>query len=426
MKANNMYGFKIGVAALLAVSLWGLVTPVDAQTYKNRPDEMAVRIGELEGMKLFMGLHTVGRFQALDHEKVYVDGAEKASIPVGFQTAWGSVDFLANYKDQIEVYFEIYLSSRPHPEKVYGHQGYILARGVPENLNAGPVASLFRAVDVKAGHFEIDYGDHRFRRSDNARVQHNALIGNYIIDPKTVEIGVEVATEPGRLNAMIGVGSGSTTEKFKKGTGFSVHGKLWADITESLRASGSFYRVDHSDNKPKFAGSWGNLYSGHRSGGSYSGILVGGNAPGQITPGAGQKVMATQFDVTWNLAAFEIYGHYGWMEDADLNGSDTGTPEESWYYYTAESIYRFTPNLHGAIRYSGAKAKTFNDLSSDGRIDRIQVGGGFWLTKNIQLKAEYVHQWCNDFTDAEGKVGGMDAWRDPVFKGVISEVSFAF
>ena len=285
---------------------------------------------------------------------------------------------------------------------------------------------VFKVVDVKAGHFEIDYGDHRFRRSDNARVQRNHLIGNYVVDPKTVEIGLELVTEPRRFNLMVGVGNGGTTEKFTKGTGLSFHSKVWADITESLRASGSFYRVDHSGNKVKFSGSWGNLFSGHRSGGPYSAVLSGGNSPGQITPGAGQKVTATQFDVTWNRGPLEIYGHYGWMQDADLNGSEAGTPKESWNYYTAESILRFTPNLYSAIRYSGAKAERLNDLSSEGLIDRIQIGGGFWLTKNILAKVEYVHQGGRNFNGTDGNVGGVEIWRDPVFKGLVSEVSFAF
>ena len=147
-------------------------------------------------------------------------------------------------------------------------------------------------------------------------MQHNALIGNYVIDPKTVEIGLEVTTTPGPVHLM-GIGNGSTTEKFKEGTGMSYHGKIWTDPVESLRMSTSYYRVDHSDNKAKFAGSWGNLFSGHRSGGSYSGILDGGNAPGQVVPGAGQDVTAAQFDATWNRDGLELYSHYGWMEDAD-------------------------------------------------------------------------------------------------------------
>ncbi len=417
--------FKVGVVMMLILGLGWSGTQAWAQTHNYKSDK-GIKISEFDGMKLYMDLKTVGRFQSLDHEGVFVGGKETLGLPSGFQTAWGNLGFLADYDGKVEVFFELYLSSRPHPEKVYGHEGYLLIRGIPENLTTGPVASLFNAVDFKAGHFEIDYGDHRYRRSDNARVQKNPLIGNYIIDPKTVEIGVEVATEPNRFNLLMGVGSGGTTEKFKKGTGLSFHGKLWGDITKSLRASGSFYRVDHSGNKVQFTGSWSNLFSGHRSGGPYSGVLAGGNAPGQVMPGAGQKVTATQFDVTWGVGSLELYSHYGWMRDADINGSDSGSPEESWAYYAAESTYRITSNLHAAIRYSGADANKLNGISSKGRIERIQIGGGFWLTENMLAKVEYVHQRCNNFTDSDGKVGGVDIWMDPVFSGAISEVSFAF
>ena len=42
------------------------------------------------------------------------------------------------------------------------------------------------------------------------------------------------------------------------------------------------------------------------------------------------------------------------------------------------------------------------------------------------VKAEYVYQWYDDFSPAEGQVGGIDAWRDPSFNGVIFEASFSF
>jgi predicted porin len=63
---------------------------------------------------------------------------------------------------------------------------------------------------------------------------------------------------------------------------------------------------------------------------------------------------------------------------------------------------------------------------SGGEVHRIQVGGGYWLTKNMLTKAEYVYQTLADFDDDDGSVAGVRAADDPYFHGLILEVSFAF
>ena len=152
--ARNLFTAVFGLAILLFLTAGVAVsqTAIQAPSFK---------IAQGEKTQLFMGLQTVGRFQGLDHKDVFIDGDEVSSIPVGFQTAWGSVDFLADFDGAIQVYFELYLSSRPHSSTVYGHQGYLLVQDVPENLNSAFLTKMFKAIDIKVGHFEIDYGDHR-------------------------------------------------------------------------------------------------------------------------------------------------------------------------------------------------------------------------------------------------------------------------
>jgi hypothetical protein len=59
-------------------------------------------------------------------------------------------------------------------------------------------------------------------------------------------------------------------------------------------------------------------------------------------------------------------------------------------------------------------------------VQRIQVGGGFWLSKNLLMKVEYVTQKYSGFTEGQVVNNNVAAWRDPSFSGVISEVSFSF
>jgi len=406
----------------------------------SRLNTKSVRISKMNDMDLYMGLDTVGRFQALTQDNV-ADTVGTDSIPSrrlrpGFQTAFGNMSFLADFNKQMEVYFDIFLADKPHQNQLQGDEGYMLIRELPSPVGDNPWAkSIFDHINVKAGQFETDFGDSHYRRSINAAVQRNPLVGGYLIDPRATEIGMEVYTDDGALpipvNAMVGFGSGTDTGDFRQGHQFSVHGKLWANPIEKLRTSASIYAVDHSHNSTSQSRT--NLFRANRSGGSYSGIFDDGTSPGDITPGAGQKVLATQFDVTWEGNPLELYSHVGWVQDADTNGSTAGTPTESWLYYAAEGVWRFTDRFYAAARYSGAAADRLPssadsslDVDSKGLAHRFQVGLGYWLTKTVLFKAEYVYQMFNGFKSNGSQVSGVDAWDNPKFNGAISEVSFSF
>ena len=67
-----------------------------------------------------------------------------------------------------------------------------------------------------------------------------------------------------------------------------------------------------------------------------------------------------------------------------------GTPEETWNYYAGDVVYKITPALYAAARYSAATTGMLAGRETDGKVNRIQVGGGFWLTRNMLMKLEYV------------------------------------
>jgi len=167
--------------------------------------------------------------------------------------------------------------------------------------------------------------------------------------------------------------------------------------------------------------------------GAYAGVLDNGIAPGDVFPVAGQHVFATQFDATWEGDPVEVYGHVGWVQDSDTNGNLAGSPRQSWLYYAGEGLYRLTPRLYAAARYSGASAQRLvsaasssRDVNSGGLVHRLQLGGGYWLTKTVLTKLEYVYQLYNGFQASGSQVSGVDAWLDPNFRGVIAEASFSF
>jgi hypothetical protein len=79
-------------------------------------------------------------------------------------------------------------------------------------------------VTLKAGHFEVNYGDAHFRRSDNGQSLYNPLVGNYILDAFTTEIGEELYFRAGPWLVMSSI------------TGGEVHGQ----VTQPKQRSASF------------------------------------------------------------------------------------------------------------------------------------------------------------------------------------------
>ena len=402
---------------------------------QGRLQRMTTQIGQAGDMDLYLGLNTVGRPQYLQQSNVFDTVGPNNVVPgalePGIQTPFGQFLILADFGGAIEVYMDVFIASRPHEDLLQADEGFMLFRQLP-----GPFAPIFDFVHIKAGGFEMDFGDAHYRRSNNADVQRNPLIGNYVIDPREVEIGAEFFNPPGSLpiNWLFGVGVGNTGD-FQAHRGWQFHGKLYAETCGGFRPSVSFFRADHAGNPTGFpnTGSKSDLFRSNRSGGPYAAVLGAGNAPGQILPGNGQDVSAVQVDLSWFRDTLELYGHFGMFLDADTNGSAPGTPTESWLYYTGEGIYRFTPYMYAAARYSGASAlhlvsalDNTQDVKSGGVVHRFQIGGGYWLHDMILAKLEYVYQFYDSFTPDGSQVSGVDVWRNPTFNGVLMEISFTF
>ena len=394
-----------------------------------------LKIMDTETNKLFITLNTVGTAQALDHENAFDSkGNALAKVAPGFQNAFGDLGFVGQFgkNNEVEIVFDLYLSSRNHPSQTYGNEGYIIMRGVPENLQGLKfLEPILNKVDVKAGHMLVSFGDAIYHRSNNAIVQRNPLVGNFVVDPNIVSIGMEVSSKKqteSRFGWLVGVSNGTTTEDWNVGRGFAYHGKLIAYPIKSLRTSVSYIATDQSENPTKSGGgSQMQMFTGNRSGERYAGVLGGGQAPGNVFPQAGEKFSAAQFDVTFdNGSPLKLYGHYGMTQDTDINGSAAGAPEEKWSYYAADAKYEITPALYAAARYSAAATSKLAGNDSDGTVNRIQVGGGYWLSKNLLLKVEYVTQKYSGFAEGQIVNNGIQAWRDPEFSGLITEVSFAF
>lgn len=401
-------GHAVMLGALAALAL----TPAAAGAQGT--DTTAAR----EGPELTVGMDAVSVWQALENQN---DAGTLPNLVPGFQAALGNLHLNLALAEGIDVYAELYMSSKHHPGQVMDREGWVKISGLPERWDLFGVGPLFERVNVKAGHFEVDFGNQHLYRSDNAQVQRNPLIGNYVVDPNTVEAGVELMGREGAFYWVAGYGSGVTVEDFQPGKGHSLHAKAGLSPADTaFDVAASVYRADHSGNPTGYPnrGSAEELFSGNRSGSRYSGVInLGSPDAGQLNLGRGQDVLAWQLDGAWRTDALRLSGLLGRMRDADLNGSEPGEPREEWWYYGVEAKYNLLFDIvYVAGRYSGARVPTYRGAESDGRVDRFQAGLGYWLLQDaILFKFEYVNQKYRNFDQVFAD--------NPRFSGILVEGS---
>ncbi len=329
-------------------------------------------------------------------------------IPWGFQSARGNLNFAAHVADGIDIFFNAFLSSNHHVGQWYDDEGYINISKLPESSDIlGLNNTLFKYVTLTAGFIPVDYGLWWEIRSDNADVQRNPLVGNYIVDANDVEPSVQVKTKPGLLNALVAFGDGTTTGDFTPGRGNEVNAKVWLNLKNEFQLAGSIYRSNQANNGTGYptGGSTTDLYAGNRSGSQYSGIFGDNPEAGDIAPQKGQDVTAFQFDGYYNLKPLQVFGMYGYTKDADINGSAPGNPQESWSYFGGDVTYYLFPALYVAARYSAAISKMYQGIDVSANpvsAGRFQVGAGVWVTNAMLLKLEYVDQQYKNFPAASG------------------------
>src|SRR5215212_3703369 len=149
----------------------------------------------------------------------------------GFNNASANLYLNAQLAPGIRVALTSYLSSRHHNE-TWVKDGYLQMDQSP--IDFVPLKALMEIVTVRVGHFEINYGDAHFRRSDNGNAVYNPFVGNYIMDAFTTEIGGELR--------------GTVLSPGQRGP--SYIGKLGFDrqVKKDLRVrlTGSMYRSDKS------------------------------------------------------------------------------------------------------------------------------------------------------------------------------------
>jgi len=376
------------------------------------------------GFQLQIGAAFTQQWQGLEHQNTAaprivagVDQNKLIDIGPGFNTAEANLYLDAQVARGIRVQMTDYLTSRHHNES-WIKDGYLLVDGVPwENEK---LDQLMKYITLRVGHFEINYGDWHFRRTDNGNAMFNPLIGNLIMEQFTTEIGGELYVRTPTAFVMACVTGGEVKGQVTKPDARSPSfiGKIGYDKQMNpkarVRLTGSVYTTSGSANNT--------LYSGSRSGSRYYFVLENTQATetaqawsGDIQPGLSHKVTAWVVNPFIKFQGLELFGN---VEQASGRNA-VETSDRKWSQYMGEGVYRLFKNqIYIAGRYDIVKGRIAG-YTSDVTVDRTQVGGGWFLTQNLEAKLEYVKQTYQDFPTTDIRNGGQ-------FNGFMAEAVVAF
>jgi hypothetical protein len=405
--------------------------PVEIQ-HMRAPDQRGLNVFEspkeetvpFTGFKLNWGGAFTQQYQNLTHENAaapkLVNGTDQNKlIPIGqgFNNAVANLYLNVQLARGIRVALESYLSARHHQES-WVKDGYFLIDGSP--IDNALLDQIMKYTTLKVGHFEINYGDAHFRRSDNGQAIYNPFVGNYIIDDFTTEIGAEAYLRANGYMAMAGITGGEVrgqvTAPGKRGPSYLAKLGFDKKPTENLRVrlTGSMYKTDRSVNNT--------LTSGDRAGSRYYDVLenVSSTEKDQAWSGAIQSKMGnmvTAFVVNpfIKYRGVEFFGNAETMTGAGAAELQRRTLRQ----YAGELLYRFdSDHLYVGGRYNTVNGR-LPGIANDISVDRTQLGGGWYVTPNVLAKLEYVNQKYNDFPTTDIRSGGK-------FKGVMIEGVVAF
>jgi hypothetical protein len=386
-----------------------------------------------DGKKIRFGAGFTMQYQNLKHKNPTAinNGATGANhlypVKPGFMTAQANLFIDAQLGDGITMNVTNYMSSRHHNE-FWVKGGYLQMDKMP--FKSKFFDELMKFTTIKVGHFEVNYGDAHFRRPDGGQTIQSPFMEGNIMDAFATEIGGEVILQKNGFFGLLGVTNGmikghvDSTMETKDGSGnvidanvkrnpsIYLKGGIDKQLTEQVRfrLSGSVYTNSSQ------AGSGLTLYSGDRTGSNYQNIMekgVVGALPastampnsGRFNPGFSKKITAIMLNSFVKAYGFEFFGTY----EQSKGRSKTETIERKANQFAVEGLYRFgkDENLYLGARYNNVKSELlFGTTIQDIKINRTAFAAGWFVTKNMLLKAEIVNQKYLDFPTSDYRSSG--------------------
>jgi len=367
-----------------------------------------------DGLKVRFGAGFTQSFQNLKHSNTFTLPANNLyKITPGFNTANANLFMDVQLADGIRLNLTSYLSSRHHNE-TWVKGGFIQFDKLP--FKGQVWDKIMNVTTVKIGHMEINYGDQHFRRSDGGGTIYNPFVENYIMDQFTTEIGGEVYVRHNDFTGMVGVSNGMIKgniaelvptpqdANIKKSPAFYFKGAFDKKLSNDfrLRLAASYYTNNSSGGNT--------LFSGDRTGSNYFMVMekVGSTTTanftsGRFSPDFSKEIHTAQLNAFIKASGFELFGTYEFANGrnkTEVNNRDANQ-------FAIEGIYRFgsSENLFVGARYNKVDARLAG-MTNDVSIDRNSFAAGWFLTRNILLKAEYTDQKYNNFLATDVRNNG--------------------
>ena len=375
-----------------------------------------------EGIKVRVGGDFALQFQSLDHSNKYntlIDLGSNFNLPTA------NLNLDAQLYDGLRLHLRTYLSSRHHSES-WVKGGYLQIDKL-DFIKEGFLEGLMDIATIRVGMDEFGYGDLVYRRSDNARAIYNPFIGNYIMDSFSTEAFGEIIIQKNGFVGLVGLTNGKLNQSVVINEASdnqpSIYAKLGYDsqINEDLRVrlTGSVYA-----NGGETTGQW--LYSGDRAGARYYNVMqdtsgAASDFDSRFSPGF-RQMTAIQINPFVKFKGLEFFGVYeivtGKIPPAVANSA---LGEGSYTQLGAELIYRFgaNENLYVGGRYNMVTGEATKSADTQD-IDRLNIGAGWFMTKNILVKLEYMNQNYS----GDGWVGSR--FEDGYIQGVMLEAVIGF
>lgn len=413
-----------------------LVQPIVIQYFRPQ-DQRGINVFETSktagapyrGMTIQWGAAFTQQFQALDHSNTadsvptappanLVDRNRLKDIGNGFNNAVANLYMHVQLAPGVRIQLTSYLSSRHHNE-TWVKDGFIQVDESP--LDIPILHSLMKYTTLKVGHFQVNYGDMQFRRSDNGQAMYNPFVGNAIMDAFTTEIGTEVIFQRNGLIGVVGATNGESRGRVD----------LPDDRKPAYMAKLGFDRQMNDDLRVRLTGSYrtqssaaGNvLYAGDRAGSRYYQVLENSAATeaaqftsGRLNPGFRDNSTSYVINPFVKFGGAEFFGMY---ENAK-GKAQTETVDREVNQYMAEGLYRFANDkLYLGARWNEVTGDLGAAAGTDIKVTRTNFGGGWFVTPTLMMKAEYVNQDYKNFVVTDIRNGGN-------FKGVMVEGVVAF
>ncbi|MCB0660163.1 MAG: hypothetical protein KDC04_04465 [Saprospiraceae bacterium] len=380
---------------------------------------------EYNGLKVNIGGAFTQGYQKLSHERA--DTTIKLyQMAGGFNLAAANLNLNVQLGDGIHMLLENYMAARHHNE-FWVKGGYIQIDKLPMFGNPEWFTKYFR---VKMGHMEVNYGDQHFRRSDGGNTIFNPFAENYLVDEFATEIGGEVYAFPmDNLMVMLGMTNGLIRNNIRDYAANPANGvtkkspSILAKVaydnngTENLRyrLSASLYTNSETPGNT--------LFQGDRTGSNYYGVMestafdqTANFRSGRVSIGSFNKLTSIMFNPFIKYRGFEFFGTYEAVSGKTIAETDNRKSTQM----AVDLIYRFLANeqAYVGVRYNTLKSR-LSGYTADVSVDRTAIAAGWFPTKNLLLKGEYVIQNYNDYKTTDILNGGK-------FNGIVVQAVVGF